>query len=115
MKKNKKLKKELLLYKRQIVLQLNEYIKNGNNKDSLNNLIGDISVTNELISVLTKIKIMENAMLQTLEFPLGGEFVPFDIKKDYFGMCTYYDALLNETLKQRFNSKVLKNQLWNQK
>ena len=111
MRKNKRLKKELLLYKKEVVLKLNEYILNEVNKDELNNLIGDISLTNEMISVLRKINSMESTFMKILEFPIDSEFISIDVIKEYFYTHKYYDSLLNEIIKQKFNSKVLKNQL----
>ena len=108
MKKNKRLKKELLLYKKEVILKLNEYILNEQNKEELNNLIGDISLTNEVISVLQKIKNMETSFKNLMDFPISSEFISNSFYIDYLNTQNYYQALLNEILKRKFNSKVLK-------
>lgn len=101
MKKNKILKKQVLLYTKELVLALDNY---STNKDNLVNLVNDISLTNELISVKNSLISMENAVKALYEFPLGMESVNFTIY-DYINMRKYYEQLINETVKRKYNVK----------
>ena len=49
--------------------------------------------------------------MKILDFPIGSEIIPVGVINEYYSAKKYYEALLNETIKQKFNSKVLKNQL----
>ena len=113
MRKNKKLKKELLLYSKEVIFNLNEFVNKNSNEKILIDLIGDVSLTNELVSTLKTINYMEKLIDYALEFPIGSEYIGFDIK-EYFNARNYYEELLKQTINQKYNAKkyiICKKQL----
>ena len=106
MKKNKILKRQVLLYTKQLVLALSNYAEKKISKDDLINLVSDVSLANELISVSNMKFSMELAFENLMNFPLGTEGINFSIE-DYTNVCKYYNLLINETVKQKYKSKKM--------
>lgn len=105
MKKNKKLKKEVLLYKKNIILTLKEYINKNKNYDDVLNIIGDVSLTNEIISVIDKLTIMEQKMMNILDFSFYNRYFNLETRDEFINTKNYYEALLNEIVKVKYNNK----------
>ena len=105
MKKNKKLKKEVLLYKKNIILTLKDYINKNKNYDDVLNIIGDVSLTNEIINAIDKIVTMEQKMMNFLNLSIYNGYLNLETRDEFINTKNYYEELLNEIVKVKYNNK----------
>ena len=107
MKKNKNLKKQVLLYKKEVILSLKKFMSNEIKLEELICLIKDVSLTNELISITKEINNMNFAINCALNESFCAP-IPFNMD-DCLNAHNYYESLLDEVVKNKFNKVLTKS------